>query len=301
MSAAPTFGDAVAFHTIPGRRPVNQDAVVQATLADDHELIAVADGMGGHQAGEIASRRALEVLASALGAGSDLPSAVRAANSTVLQEAHAQPEYRGMGTTIVALVRQKSVYTLANVGDSRAYRVDAGGIRQLTEDHSFVAEAVRSGQLSLEEAEKSRWRNAVTRCVGTDPDLEVDCYGPFDAQEAHAVLLCTDGVYRALSAETLRSITLGAEDPETAVRAIAGAAFEAGSDDNISVALIGFGPKSGATPSAGHTATQPSTPEGASRRRSRRKPSRWTLMQAAMILLGTVLMVVYLILSWFRS
>jgi PPM family protein phosphatase len=297
MSTLENLTNGAAFHTSPGRRPVNEDAVLQTKFANDAELLAVADGMGGHNAGEVASRRALEVMAESLGAGSDLPSAIRSANATVLQEAHAQPEYRGMGTTIVALLRQNSTYTLANVGDSRAYRVDAGGIRQLTQDHSFVAEAVRSGQLSLEEAEKSRWRNAVTRCVGTDPELEVDCYGPFDAQEAHAVLLCTDGVYRALSADELRSMTVEAADAESAVRAIAGAAYEAGSDDNISVALIGFGAARERRAVDLSAAGSP----GSRRQGRRHRPSRRQLMQAAMILLGTVVMVAYLALYWFGS
>jgi protein phosphatase len=224
-----------------------------------------------------------------------VPTAIRTANAAVLQEAHAQPEYRGMGTTIVALLRQNASYTLANVGDSRAYRIDAGGIRQLTQDHSFVAEAVRSGQLSLEEAEKSRWRNAVTRCVGTEAEVEVDCYGPFDARETHAVLLCTDGVYRALSADVLRSMMVEAADADSAVRAIAGAAYEAGSDDNISVALIGFGA------ARERPAGEVSAAGSSGRRVRRRKPSRSKLMQAAMILVGTVVMVAFLALYWFGS
>ena len=230
-----------AFLSEPGRRRVNQDAVLVAQLTGNAELIAVADGMGGHSGGEIASSCALQVLRDALADGQDLVSAVRMANTAVYQQANSNLDLQGMGTTLVALLRRENFYSLVNVGDSRAYRVDADGIRQLTEDHSFLAEAIRTGSLTLEEAENSPWRNAVTRAVGTDPELEIDCFGPFDAQEPHAVLLCSDGVYRALSDDDLSRIVLTRPLRE-AVRAIVASAYEAGSEDNISVALALFGP-----------------------------------------------------------
>ena len=223
-----------------GRRPTNQDAVLVAALADGAELVAVADGMGGQAAGEIASSRTLEVLRRALDGGSDLAGAVLAANRAVFEEANTHPEHQGMGTTLVALLRRAGTYTIANVGDSRAYRIDGQGVRQLTLDHSFVAEAVRSGQLSMEEAEKSPWRHAVTRAVGTAPELEVDCHGPFDATDRHAVLLCTDGMYRAVTDEEIGRIVDDGAPPDAAVRALAARAYQAGSDDNITLALVRF-------------------------------------------------------------
>jgi protein phosphatase len=235
------LADRSAVLTEAGRRRVNQDAVLVAPLSMGTELIAVADGMGGRSGGEIASSRALEVLRDALAGGLEPGRAVRVANEAVYQHATAHPELEGMGTTLVGVFRRDSQYSVVNVGDSRAYRVDQGGIRQLTEDHSFLADARRSGTISMEEALKSPWRNAVTRAVGTEPDLEVDCFGPFDAREPHTVLLCSDGVYRTLSDEDLRQI-VQARPMKEAVRAIAAAAYEGGSDDNISVALIRFGP-----------------------------------------------------------
>ena len=223
-----------------GRRSANQDAVLVAALPGGQELIAVADGMGGHSGGEIASARALEVLRTEVAAGRDLPGAVRMANSAVFTEAHAKPEYLGMGTTLVALLRQGSQYFVANVGDSRAYRLDEQGVRQLTEDHSFLAEALKSG-VAAEDAEKSPWRNAVTRSVGTASDVEVDCFGPFDAAESHTVLLCSDGLYRTLSEQDLAELAEPTRSLSESAKALAARAFERGSDDNITVALVRFG------------------------------------------------------------
>jgi PPM family protein phosphatase len=223
-----------------GRRSANQDSVLIAGLPGGHELIAVADGMGGHSGGEIASARALEVLRAQIAAGSGLTEAVRVANSAVFTEAHANPEYLGMGTTLVALLRSGGQYLVANVGDSRAYRIDANGVRQLTEDHSFLAEALRSG-VAVEDAEKSPWRNAVTRSVGTASEVEVDCFGPFDALEPHTVLLCSDGLYRTLSEHDLAEIAEPTISLSESAKALAARAFERGSDDNITVALVRFG------------------------------------------------------------
>jgi PPM family protein phosphatase len=215
--------------------------VLISALPGGGELVAVADGMGGHSAGEVASRRALEVLYAQIVAGANLEDALLAANSAVLAEASRSAALHGMGTTVVALVRRDGTYTVANVGDSRAYRFDGSGVRQLTLDHSFIAEAVHSGQLSAEEALKSRWRNAVTRAVGTESDLKVDCFGPFDATETHTILLCTDGLYRVIDEVQLQHAVQRSEDPWRAVRRLAGAALTAGADDNISVAMIHFG------------------------------------------------------------
>jgi serine/threonine protein phosphatase PrpC len=224
-----------------GRRRVNQDAVLVTTLSDGRELAAVADGMGGHAGGEIASRVALTTLRNALEAGADLDAAVRAANQAVFAQADAQPELRGMGTTLVAALRAGDAYSIANVGDSRAYLIDGDGIAQLTQDHSFVAEAVRSGHLSEQQAGRSQWRNAVTRAVGTEPTVEVDVFGPFPARADHALLLCTDGLYRAVTDEELLRTVLTTAAPAPAVRELVHAALAGGSDDNISAALLTFG------------------------------------------------------------
>ena len=287
------FGDRAASCTTAGRRAVNEDAVLLAQFAPGTELIAVADGMGGHAAGDVASNRALQVLHSAIASGDDLPTAVRLANAAVHDEALTRPECRGMGTTLVAALQQDGRYTVANVGDSRAYRVDDMGIRQLTEDNSFIAEAVRSGKLTAEEAEQSLWRNAVTRCLGAEPELEVDTYGPFEAVDPHTLLLCTDGVYRAISPEAMRRYVIEASDAASAVHAITQAAFEAGSEDNISVALISFE----AAPRPVDLKRSPPAmvlPPARVRRKHRKLPDGWTLVRGAVILVGTLLTIVYI-------
>lgn len=321
------FAERSAAYTIRGRRLVNQDAVASAALANGAEMVALADGMGGHNAGEVASAQALEALQSALAGDADLVSAVRTANACVLKAA-ARPEYRGMGTTLVALMRQDSTYLIANVGDSRAYRVDATGVTQITRDHSFVAEAVGSGEMSLQDAERSRWRNAVTRSLGTDANLAVDCYGPFDTREAHAIVLCTDGVYRVVAEDTMLAMLRRAVDVGEAVRALVHGAFDAGSEDNISAAVVNFGLIRPVEPapshsvgrsarkSAGDTSHVPRTrrrdagrTRGAheaaadpalERRRLRRqkRARRRTLLEAAFIVAVTIATVVLVALRW---
>ncbi|HSJ25422.1 MAG TPA: protein phosphatase 2C domain-containing protein [Longimicrobiales bacterium] len=238
MSAAP--GPRSAAVTACGRRPLNEDAVLIATLPDGGDLVAVADGMGGLAAGDVASRLALQTLHRALAAGAALEDAVRAANAAVWEEAKQRGLPSGMGTTLVALLRRGDSYQVANVGDSRAYRMANGTVSRLTRDHSFVAEAVQSGRLTLEEASRSRWKNAVTRAIGTEAHVEVDCVGPFDATEPHATLLCTDGLYRVMTDETLHRLVGSDGEPGPVVDALTAAALDAGADDNVSVALIRF-------------------------------------------------------------
>lgn len=259
----------IAHRVDQGRRPSNQDAVVARRLGDGRELVALADGMGGHAGGEVASRRALDVMVAELERGAGLREAVEAANGAVYAEASRNAELEGMGTTVVALLVSGDRYEIANVGDSRAYRIARDGIHQLTTDHSFLAEAVRSGRLSPEEAERSPWRNALTRAVGTDPEVEVEVVGPFSAEEPHTVLLCSDGLYRALPDGHLMRQVLAVADGEALARTLTEQALANGSDDNISVALIAFGEPfevpaaEGAASEARVEATSPGSPVGA--------------------------------------
>lgn len=232
---------AIAYFSHAGRRPSNQDAVVAQRLPDGRELTAIADGMGGHAAGEVASARALEVLVQELRRGVDLREAFAAANQVIHEEARQHGERRGMGTTMVALLTSSNGYRVANVGDSRAYRIDGDGIQQITADHSVVAEASRDGGFSADDLANSPWRNALTRAIGTDPTVEVDIFGPFEAEAPHAVLLCSDGLYKSLPDEVIREYVLATPDLETAVRSLAAVAYRLGSDDNITVSALEFG------------------------------------------------------------
>lgn len=233
----------VAYHSIKGRRASNQDAVVVGILADGRSVAAVADGMGGRLAGDVASRRALEVMVEHLGKGGDLASAVEAANRAVFSESNADPDLHGMGTTVVVMLQEDDRYHIANVGDSRAYRLASEGISKVTADHSFTAEAVEAGEMTPEDAVLSPWANALTRAIGTDPQVDVDVFGPFDANESHAILLCSDGFHKPLSDDGILISVLGS-DGEDAAEELTEIALRAGSDDNITIALVSFGDRS---------------------------------------------------------
>jgi protein phosphatase len=258
MGAIPA---AAGWHTVPGRRPSNEDAVLAGVLPDGRELAAVADGMGGHKAGEVASQTALEMMLAGLKAGRSLQDAVTAANTALYAAAQQNPEWAGMGTTLVALLRDGNQYQIANVGDSRAYQVSEGGVDQITSDHSFMAEAVSAGEMTLEDAKRSRWRNALTRAVGTEAELEVDVFGPFDASRPHAVVLCSDGLYGSVSAEALQRCLQASPDPQAAAHRLIDEAYRNGSSDNISVAVIVFAAAFGMANRAGvATTTQQAQP-----------------------------------------
>jgi len=229
----------LSVESIAGQRPYQEDAVLARNLPDGRLLVAVADGMGGHAAGEVASALALETLVSALEGGEELDTAFRLANARVFEKAK-EPGKKGMGTTLVAALVEDGEYLVANVGDSRGYLVTADGIRQITDDHSFVAEAVKRGQ-SLEEAMATPWRDALTRSIGTEGQVDVDVFGPFPVRGHSALLICSDGLYKTLSEEDLWQIFVQSDTPESAARTLVSEALDRGSDDNISVAIAEYG------------------------------------------------------------
>lgn len=203
-------------------------------------LLAVADGMGGHAAGEVASALAIDTIRDAVTAGADLAEACLQANRRVHAMSRSDPAKRGMGTTLVILLADAATFTLANVGDSRGYLVTADGVRQLTEDHSFVAEAIRKGTPE-EEARRSPWKDALTRSIGIDAEVKVDVFGPFPVARDMAVVLCSDGLYKVLGDGDVRRVFSGSTDVEDAARSLAAEAYEAGSDDNITVVVAEHG------------------------------------------------------------
>lgn len=224
--------------------------MVATHLSDGRELVAVADGMGGHRAGEVASQRALETICDQLAAGTPLIEAVATANATVYAAGLENPAWIGMGTTLVAMLRTGDHYQIVNVGDSRAYRVTAAGIQQITADHSFRAEAMSSGQMSAEETLHSRWRNALTRAVGTEAEVDIDVFGPFSATDPHIIVLCSDGLHGSVADEELLRCLGEAEDPKDAAHRLVDEAYRHGSADNISAAVVVFGGGSQSTGAA---------------------------------------------------
>jgi len=229
----------LAVESIAGLRPYQEDSVLAETLADGRTLVAVADGMGGHAAGEVASRIALDTLTDAVEQRRGLGEAFQLANERVHDMAR-EPGKQGMGTTLVAVLVEGAQYTVANVGDSRVYLVSTDGIRRLTEDHSFVAEAMKRGQ-SEAEAMATPWKDALTRSIGTEEDVEADVTGPYPLPADSAFLICSDGLYKTLSDNEIRDIFLKSSGAEGAAQSLVAAAFEAGSDDNISVAIAECG------------------------------------------------------------
>ena len=225
--------------SIAGQRPYQEDAHLAENLSDGRLLVAVADGMGGHAAGEVASALALETLVASLEDGQALGEAFRLANEAVHTKSR-EPGKQGMGTTLVAVIVEGDNFTVANVGDSRGYALSGEGVKRITQDHSFVAEAIKRGQ-SEEEATQSEWKDALTRCIGTEPEVEVDVFGPFPVEKDTALLLCSDGLYKTLTDEDLGSLYAKSGGPRGGAQSLVSVAYERGSDDNITVTIAEFG------------------------------------------------------------
>ena len=222
--------------TDPGRRRRrNEDAYVVRP-----PLFAVADGMGGAQAGEIAARIAASVLRDS-SAGEPLVDLIQEANRQVYEAAASDEARAGMGTTMTAALVEDDGVRIAHVGDSRAYRVHDGKLEQLTDDHSLVAELVRSGKLSPEEADVHPQRSVITRVLGTDPDVDVDTF-TVAASPGDVFMLCSDGLSSMVDdAAILELVERNRGDLQKAARALVDAANKGGGEDNITVILFELG------------------------------------------------------------
>jgi PPM family protein phosphatase len=220
------------------RRRQNEDSFVC-----DPPLFAIADGMGGAQAGELASRlaaAAIEKGAAAARGEDGVVAVVRAANALIFERAVSDPEVAGMGTTAtVALVDESAeTLTVAHVGDSRAYRYRHGVLEQLTTDHSLVGELVRSGRLTEAEAAVHPHRSVITRALGTDAEVEVDTL-TLALAIGDVVLLCSDGLSAMVrDDEIVRVLESSGGDPHQAAEALVRAANAAGGDDNVTVVVF---------------------------------------------------------------
>jgi PPM family protein phosphatase len=235
------------------KRRRNEDSYVIAP-----PLFAVADGMGGAQAGEIASKLAAVALEEtdlgALSGEERVTSLIQEANRRVYERSNEDPNASGMGTTItVALVEDTGV-TIGHVGDSRAYRYREGSIEQITEDHSLVNELMKSGKLSPEEAETHPQRSVITRALGTDPDVDVDSF-TVETQSGDVFLLCSDGLTTMVDDDSILGVLeKHRDDLDRATKSLVSAANRGGGEDNITV--IAF-----AISDAGETAPMPAVDE----------------------------------------
>jgi serine/threonine protein phosphatase PrpC len=224
--------------TDPGRkRRHNEDSFVCRP-----PLFAIADGMGGAQAGEVASELAASALkdSGASGGGQErVIELIQEANRRVHERASTDASTSGMGTTMtVALVEGDGTVSIGHVGDSRAYRLRSGRLEQLTNDHSLVAELVRRGELSPAEAEVHPQRSVITRALGTDPNVDVDAFS-VEAQPGDVYLLCSDGLSDMVDTRTIEDIVRTHRSSlEQAARNLVQAANRAGGDDNITAVLF---------------------------------------------------------------
>jgi PPM family protein phosphatase len=213
-------------------------------------VFAVADGLGGHQGGEVASAAAVEPLAALDGrefadpaeAAEALTAAIREANSAILDRAAGDPGLWGMGTTVTAagLAGERHLQ-LAHVGDSRAYLLRDGSLEQLTTDHTVVAELVRRGRLTPAQAAIHPERSILTRAVGLDPRIPVDTPEPVELRDGDQVLLCSDGLTEAVDDDQIAELLSSQDDGNAACQALIDAANAAGGPDNITVVLLRAG------------------------------------------------------------
>ena len=220
----------------PGRkRRRNEDAWVCHP-----PLFAVADGMGGARGGEIASR----VAATALGESVDgsgetrVVALIQEANRQVYDRAREDSDAAGMGTTITVALFEDGIVSIGHVGDSRAYLIRDRKVDQLTEDHSLVAELVRTGRLSPEEAESHPQRSVITRALGTDPDVDVDSFS-VEATPGDLFLICSDGLTSMLDDEAILDVVeRNRDDLDAAAKELVAAANRNGGEDNITVVFF---------------------------------------------------------------
>ena len=209
-------------------------------------VAAVADGMGGHRAGEVASAIAMEELAALRGKGpwpndraatDDLKRAIVRANRRIREMAAGDRELNGMGTTLVALLEDGDAVHLANVGDSRAYLLRQGELTQVTVDHTLVQELIDEGRLSPEDAERHPQRSMITRALGVDHQVEIDLF-TYKLQLGDRLLLCTDGLSGVLEPAKIRNVLLRVRDSQKAADRLVAMANEGGGPDNITVIVI---------------------------------------------------------------
>jgi PPM family protein phosphatase len=263
-------------------RERNEDAF----LVQD-PVFAVADGMGGHRGGNVASTLALETLGSFRlpdqGAAEALVEDIKKANDRVMEQGESNRDLRGMGTTLTAVVREDAKAHIAHVGDSRAYLMRDNNLQQLTLDHTLVQQMVAEGRISPEEAGHHPQRSILTRALGVEDGLDVDVL-TMDVHPGDRVLLCTDGLTSLIEDDSIRRVLDEEPDPQSAADRLVREANNAGGDDNITVIVLDFDRQDGAVPIADSQTAPPRSvtsrsvpPDG----ESEQKPEALTTMVSA--------------------
>jgi PPM family protein phosphatase len=233
----------VGYLTDPGkRRSSNEDCL---HIDENLGLFIVADGMGGHNAGEVASKIAVEVTAEYVGAGLGagtqveevLRGALASANRSILEKASSNPAWSDMGTTLLMALAADHKVIIGHVGDSRAYLIGKGKIEQITEDHTFVYEWLKQGLITKEEARSHSARHGLTEVLGVNDEVEMDVtVWPWEGDLC--MLLCSDGLTDMLDDKEILSIIESASDAQHACDNLVTAANDKGGEDNITVILV---------------------------------------------------------------
>ncbi len=233
---------AVSDRGLSEKRPQNEDSFLEMNKSG---IFAVADGVGGAQAGEVASQMAMEILGEAfinLPTGADaatvMRTAIERANTAIHQMAHELPQLASMATTIVALHIDGQVATIGHVGDSRLYRVDRGGdLYRETDDHSVVADEVRAGRMTEEQAENHPSRNVISRALGAEPSVDVETktimIGP-----GTSFLICSDGITRHIADAEIKGVLTFGGDPVDICEYLKGLCYERGAEDNLTAVVV---------------------------------------------------------------
>src|SRR6185436_7003334 len=227
------------------RRPLNEDALLHDR---ERSIFAVADGVGGAEAGEVASQTAIEVLDEAFRHQTDgadiedlMELAIQRANASIHQMAQEHAKFSMMATTIVALHLKGNIATFGHVGDSRLYRLTPDGqLHRETEDHSIVEEEVRAGRMTPEQAANHPSKNVISRALGAEQGVEVDMK-TIEVEEGTEFLLCTDGITRHVSDNELRQILILNDDLESTCVELKRRCYERGAEDNLTVVIVRAG------------------------------------------------------------
>lgn len=227
----------------------NEDAGGVFTNQDGSRLAIVADGMGGHRAGDVASEMTLQVLKTEWEASKGILTAEEAenwlkdqitnVNGLLLEHAQKNVECDGMGTTIVAAIVTDRFATVANIGDSRGYLLNETGFKQITEDHSLVNELVRSGQITKEDAEHHPRKNVLLRALGTEKKVEMDIK-TIIFEDGDLILLCSDGLSNKVNEKEMSEVLQNSDHLNQKASKLIALANENGGEDNITLAIVEF-------------------------------------------------------------
>ena len=222
-------------------RKENEDAFC---IEKDFGLLAIADGMGGHASGEVASKMAIEILRDSLKKeGEPVPdrlnSGVKLANKMIYEASRSQSQLNGMGTTLTAVQFDGNRLSITHVGDSRAYLIRGGVIEQLTDDHTIVSEQVARGMITREEAARSDMRNILSKALGIGPEMDVDIE-ELTVSEGDQLVLCSDGLSELISDDEILSEVQSSNRPDLACNELVDLANQRGGEDNITVIVAHF-------------------------------------------------------------